>query len=116
MRWFDGIEKGAIRSYDELIKAFVARFVTCSQTPKPFTYLLSLAMKEGETLRAYSDRYWELYNEIGGDNGGIATSTFKVGLPIDSNLRALLALKPITNMNKLMERVEEYKRLEDDQL
>jgi len=50
-------------------------------------------MKEGETLRAYSDRYWELYNEIGGDNGGIAANTYKVGLPIDSDLRASLALK-----------------------
>ena len=73
-------------------------------------------MKEGETLRAYSDRYCDLYNQIEGDNGGIAASTFKVGLPIDSNLRALLALKPVTDMNKLMEWVEEYKRLEDDQL
>ena len=67
-------------------------------------------------MKAYSDRYWELYNEIGGDNGGIAANTFKVGIPIDSNLRASLALKPITDMNKLMEWVEEYKRLEDDSL
>ena len=51
-------------------------------------------------------------NETGGDNGGIATSTFKVGLPIDFELRASLALKPVTDMHKLMERVEEYKRLE----
>ena len=28
-----------------------------------------MAMKEGKTLKAYSDRYWELYNEIGGNNG-----------------------------------------------
>ena len=116
MKWFDGLEKGVIRGYDELIKAFGARFVTCSRTPKPFTSLLSLAMKEGETLKAYSNHYWELYNEIGGDNGGIVASTFKVGLLIDSNLRASLALKLVTDMNKLMERVEEYKRLEDDQL
>lgn len=73
-------------------------------------------MKEGETLRAHSDHYWELYNKIKEDNGGIAASTFKVGLPVDSDLRASLALKPITNMNKLMELVEKYKRLEDDQL
>ena len=45
---------------------------------------------KGETLRAYVDHYWELYNENGGDNGGIIASTFKVGLPIDSNLRASL--------------------------
>lgn len=115
MRWFNGLEKGAIWDYDELIKAFGARFVMCSRTPKPFASLLSLAMKEGETFRAYSNWYWELYNEIGGDNKGIAASTFKVSLPIDFDLRALLALKLVTDMNKLMERVEEYKRLEDDQ-
>lgn len=116
MRWYDGLEKGSIRGYDELIRAFEARFVTCSRTSKPFDYLLTMSMKERKALRAYLDCYWELYNEIGGDNGEIATSTFKVGLPTDSKLRALLALKPVTNMNKLMEWVEEYKRLEDDQL
>ena len=77
--------------------------MTCSRTPKPYASLLSLALKEGETLRAYSYHYWELYNEIVGDNVGIVASTFKVRLPIDSNLRALLALKPVTDMNKLME-------------
>ena len=116
MRWFDGLEKRAIRGYDEIIKAFGARFMMCSRTPKPFASLFLLAMKEGETLRAYSNHYWELYNEIRGDNEGIVASTFKVGLSIDSDLRDSLALKPVTNMNKLMERVEEYKRLEDDQL
>ena len=57
MRWFDRLEKGAIRGCKELIKAFGARFVTCSRAPKPFTSLLSLAMKERETFRAYSDCY-----------------------------------------------------------
>lgn len=37
-------------------------------------------------------------------------------LPIDSDLMASLALKLVTDMNKLMEQVEEYKRPEDDQL
>lgn len=43
-------------------------------------------------------------------------STFKVGLPIDSDLRASLALKLVTDMNKLMEWAEEFKILEGDQL
>ena len=91
MRWFDGLEKNSIHSYHELIRAFEARFVTCSRTPKPIYSLLTMSMKEGETLRAYSNCYWELYYEIGGDNGGIMTSNFKVVLPIDSELRASLA-------------------------
>ncbi|XP_075655024.1 uncharacterized protein LOC142625219 [Castanea sativa] len=109
MRWFDGLEKWSIQGYDELIRAFEAQFVTCSR-------ILTMSMKEEETFRAYSDRYWELYNEIRGDNGGISTSTFKVWLPIDFNLRASSTLKPVMDMNKFMELVEEYKRLEDDQL
>ena len=57
MRWFDGLEKGSIWGYDELIRAFGVRFVTCSRTPKPFASLLTMAMKEGKTLKAYLDRY-----------------------------------------------------------
>ena len=103
MRWYNGLEKWSIRGYDELIKAFKARFVTCSRTSKPFDSLLTMSMKEGETLRTYSNCYWELYNEIGGDNRGIVASIFKVRFFIDSDLRASLTLKPVTNMNKLME-------------
>ena len=55
------------------------------RNPKPFASLLSLSMKEGETLRAYSDCNWELYNEIRGDNGAIAASTFKMGFSLILN-------------------------------
>ena len=116
MRWFDGLEQDSIHSYNQLIRAFEAQFVICSKTPKSFDSLLTMSMKEGETFKAYLNCYWELYNEIVGDNGGITASNFKVELPINSEMRALLALKPITDMHKLMELVEEYKRLEDDQL
>ena len=45
-----------------------------------------MKMRVGETLRSYASRYWELYNEIGGGNEKIATSTFRMGLPEDSKL------------------------------
>lgn len=57
-----------------------------------------------------------MYNEIGGKNERLATSTFKVRLAIDFEPRTLLTLIPVADMHKLMERVEEYKRLVDDQL
>lgn len=79
----------------------------CSRVPKSLDSMITMFMKEGETLRAYSDRYWELYNEIGGNNGGVASSTFKVGLPINFKLRTLLTLRLVMDMHKLMERVEE---------
>ena len=51
MRWFDGLEEGFINSFQELTRAFRARFVTCSRVSRPLDSLLSMAMKEGETLK-----------------------------------------------------------------
>ena len=75
-------------------------------------------MKMGaeETLRSYSSRYWELYNEIGGGNEKIAASTFRLGLPKDSELQESLTRRPLEDMRQLMRCIEEYKRLEDDPL
>ena len=57
-----------------------------------------------------------LYNEIGGGNEKIVASTFKMGLPEDSELRESLTKRPPEDMRQLMRRIEEYKRLEDDWL
>ena len=57
MRWFDNLEKGSINSFQELTRAFKARFVTCSKVPRPLDSLLYMTMREGETMRTYSDRY-----------------------------------------------------------
>lgn len=70
----------------------------------------------GETLRGYASRYWELYNEIGEGNEKIAASTFRMGLPEDSELRESLTKKLPEDIRQLMRRIEEYKRLEDDRL
>ena len=66
-RWFDNLEEGSIHSFDELTRAFGAKFVACSQVPKPLNSLLSMSMRERETLKNYSDKYWKIYNEIDGD-------------------------------------------------
>ena len=57
MRWFDALEEGSIRSFEELTQAFGARFVMCNKVPKPLYSLLSMAMKEGETFKTYLDIY-----------------------------------------------------------
>ncbi|XP_075666056.1 uncharacterized protein LOC142635882 [Castanea sativa] len=36
-------------------------------------------MGEGETLKTYSDRYWEMFNEIDGNFDDVAIRTFKMG-------------------------------------
>ena len=59
-------------------------------------------MREGESLKAYSDKYWKLFNKINGYFGSIAASTFKVGLPMDSNLRKSLTMTLTRDMHQLM--------------
>ena len=77
--------------------------------------LLSLCMREGETLKAYSDRYWEMYNEIEGNYDDVTISTFKSGLSTKHGLRKSLTRKPITSLRQLMDQIDKYKRVEEDQ-
>lgn len=76
--------------------------------------LLSMKMGAGKNFPGYANRYWELYNEIGGGNEKVATSTFRLGLREDSELRELLTMRPPKDIRQLIKRIEEYKRLEDD--
>ena len=57
MRWFDGLEEVLISFFQELTRAFRARFVTCSRVPYPLDSLLSMAMRDEETLKTYLNRY-----------------------------------------------------------
>ncbi|XP_050278137.1 uncharacterized protein LOC126719647 [Quercus robur] len=72
-------------------------------------------MREGETLKAYSDRYWEMYNEIEGNFDYVAINTFKSGLPTEHDLRKSLTRKTVTGLGQLMDRIDKYKMVEEDQ-
>ena len=56
MRWFDGLGADSIDSFKELTRAFGSRFITCNKVPQPLDSLLSMTMREKETLKIYSDR------------------------------------------------------------
>ena len=99
-----------------MTRVFGVRFVTCSKIPKPFDSLLSMAMRKGESLKTYSDRYWEFFNEINGDFEDVPVRTFKVGLPMNLDLRKSLIMKLMQDIHQLMDRIEEYKRMEDNQV
>ena len=75
-----------------------------------------MSMWEGETLKAYSDRYWEMFNEIDGDYDDMAISTFKAGLPAEHGLRKSLTSKPVASVRQLMGWIDKYRRVEEDQL
>ena len=116
MRWFNGLKANSIDSFKKFTQSFGARFITCSGVPLPLGSLLSMSMCEGETLKAYSDRYWEMFNEIDGSYDDVAISTFKADLPAEHDLRKSLTSKPITSVHLLMDRIDKYRRIEDDQI
>ena len=72
-------------------------------------------MREWESVKAYSDRYWEMFNKIDDDFDDVAIKTFKVGLPFEHGLRKFLIGKPVTSLPQLMDRVDKYKRIKDNQ-
>ncbi|XP_065632320.1 uncharacterized protein LOC136068726 [Quercus suber] len=124
MRWFDSLKVDSISSFKELTQAFGSRFVIYQRVARPLASLLSLSMQEGETLKTYSDRYWEMFNEIEDDFEGVALSTFKLGLPIDHGLRKTLTgnqlltcvsswtvLTSIKELRKISSKERERKRL-----
>ena len=115
MRWFDGPRANSIDSFKELTQAIGSHFITCTRVPWAIDSLLSLSMRDGETLKTYSDRYWEMFNEIDDDFDDVAISTFKVSLPAKHGLRKSLIGKPVISVHQLMDRIDKYKRVEEDQ-
>ena len=99
MKWFDGLRKNSISSFKKLTQSFCSRFITYNRVPQPLDSLLSMSMREGESVKAYVERYWEMFNEIDGNFDDVAVRIFKVGLPSEHDLRKSLTGKPVTSLH-----------------
>ena len=115
MRWFDGLGASSIDSFKELTRVFGSRFITCSSVSRPLDSLLSISIREMETLKTYSDKYWKMFNEIDGDFDDVAIRTFKISLPTEHDLRKSLTKKSVRSVRRLMNRIDEYKQVEENQ-
>ena len=56
-----------------------------------------------------------MFNEIDGNFDDVAIKTFKVGLPTEHGLRKSLTGKPVTSVRQLMDQIDKYKTIEEDQ-
>ena len=56
-----------------------------------------------------------MYNRIESNFDDVAISTFKNGLPTKHGLRKSLTGKPITSLRQLIDQIDKYKRVEEDQ-
>ena len=56
-----------------------------------------------------------MFNEIDGDFDDVTIKTFKVGLLAEYGLRKSLTGKPATSVRQLMDQIDKYKKVEEDQ-
>jgi hypothetical protein len=97
-KWFNRLENASIHSWDKMAETFVSRFITNIRRPKEVDSLLSMSMKDSESLKNYSSKYWELYNEVDGCSKEIVVKTFKLRLAPSSKLRQALTRRLAKNM------------------
>lgn len=109
--WFDKLSPGKIDNFKELDEQFTARFITNSWVVKGPKSLTHLKKKQRETLRKYSQRYWELFQETEYCDLKFTVGTFKFGLPWDSN--DIYNDLPRT-FDDLLARVDEFSKVDDD--
>ena len=57
-----------------------------------------------------------MFNKIDGDFDDVAIRTFKVNLLAEHGLRKSLTGKPANSVRQLMDRIDKYKQVEEDQL
>ena len=56
-----------------------------------------------------------MFNKVNGNFNDVVVSTFKLGMPTEHGLRKFLTRKPVNSIRQLMDRIDKYKRVEEDQ-
>ena len=64
-----------------MAEVFVGRFITNSWRSRGLDRLIVIRLGINESLKDYSARFWETYNDIDGCAEDTALQAFKLGLP-----------------------------------
>ena len=56
-----------------------------------------------------------MFNEIDGNFDDVAIRNFKINLHAEHELRKSLTRKPVRSVRQLMDHIDEYKQVEEDQ-
>ncbi|XP_028066330.1 uncharacterized protein LOC114269237 [Camellia sinensis] len=116
--WFNCLPAGSIYDWKWLSEEFLAKFMSNTKIAKEPDTLFGLRKEQKETLHNYARRYWEDYNDLEKNicSEQMAVMSFKHGLQPESKLRQSLTKHPATALKDLHARIEQYARLEDDQI
>ena len=114
MRWFEGLGAGSIGSFKELTQAFGHALLHAARFLSLKFLVIPVHERRGDPENIFRQILGDV-NEIDGDFNNVVISTFKVGLPTEHGLRKSLTGKPVTIVQQLMDRIDKYKTVEEDQ-
>ena len=89
-----------------MAETFVACFISNSRKTKEMDAFLTMKLQSIETIKEYSVRFWETYNNIDRCDEEVAVRTFKLGLPPDTGLCQSLTKLPALTVAKLMHKID----------
>ncbi|XP_050249070.1 uncharacterized protein LOC126696356 [Quercus robur] len=87
----------------------------CKQGSSALRFLVVFVHKRKGDPENVLNRYWEMFNEIDDNFDDVAIRTFKVGLPTEHGLSKSLTGKPATSVRQLVDQIDKYKQVEEDQ-
>ncbi|KAK1679249.1 hypothetical protein QYE76_040097 [Lolium multiflorum] len=113
--WLRGLPKGSIKSWDDLVEAFVANFQATYKRPVGIEELRHCQQKQKESMRSYIGRFTKLLNAAEDVSVDRAIDAFSDGIRHESYIEELGRKKPKT-ITKLMEIANSWADGEDNVL
>ncbi|KAK1603321.1 hypothetical protein QYE76_016673 [Lolium multiflorum] len=108
-----GLPKGSIKSWDDLVEAFVANFQATYKRPVGIEELRHCQQKQKESMRSYIGRFTKLLNAAEDVSVDRAIDAFSDGIRRESYIEELGRKKPKT-ITKLMEIANSWADGEDN--
>ncbi|KAK1612083.1 hypothetical protein QYE76_035756 [Lolium multiflorum] len=111
--WLRGLPKGSVKSWDDLVDAFVANFQATYKRPVGIEELRNCRQKQKESMRSYIGRFTKLLNAAEDVSVDRAIDAFSDGVQRESYIEELGRKKPKT-ITKLMEIANSWADGEDN--
>ena len=110
--WYSTLKPGTIFFFDQMSHQFVAHFVSSRCLRKGSESLINIKQREGESIRAYINRFNIAALEVRNLDQSIAMAALKGGLQKNNLLFSLKKKYPI-NFADLLARAEGYIRVKE---
>ncbi|XP_073120809.1 uncharacterized protein [Henckelia pumila] len=113
-QWFNLLQPGSIRSFNDFSSAFVHQFASSKKYLKNSLSSFNLKQSEVEPLREYLQRFNTAALEVPASTADTLVNSFTQGLRGGEFFKSLVKKPPLT-FDELLSRAEKYVNLKDSQ-